>query len=351
MIIDMHSPLSVDLGAKRIEIPAARMDGFRVRPQLAHLAANLGFREDAGETAVIQRALDYVAAKATEVMYAELRAARFVPALSDVPLGARTYTFAVQDRQGVAERVTGSGKDLPRANTTLSEVTSAILTYGAMYAYTTEELRAFSYAAGTGRGPALSIDTERAKTAQLMIARKLDSIIAFGDLRDSRVKGFLNDSGVTVSTAAINWNNATFAELLAELLALANEPVTNSKEIFAPNAILLPTSYLQLVQSVLNPLGNKSVLQAFNDAMQAAGRNVSVESWPLLATADVAGTGPRAVAYVRDPEVAGAIIPAMFIAQPPQAQGLEWQIPCEGVCGGTAIKQPLGVYYRDGLNG
>jgi len=351
VIITLDSPLSVDAGAKRIEIPAVRMDGFRVRPQFLGLVHQLGYREDAGETAVIQRALDYVAARATQVMYPELRAARFVPAIAEVPLGARTFTFTVQDRVGVAARTGGSGKSLPRANTSLTEVTSAIGSYGAMYAWTTEELRAFSYAAGTGRGPALSLDTERAKTAQLMIARQLDSVIAFGDPLDSRVKGFLNDSAVTVSTAAISWNSATYAELLAELLSLANDPVVTSKETFIPNAILLPTAYLQLVQSVMNPLGSKSVLTAFKEAMRDADRDVSVESWPLLATADAAGTGPRAVSYVRDPEVAGAILPAMFIAQPPQAIDLEWRVPCEGVCGGTAIRAPLGVYYRDGLNG
>jgi hypothetical protein len=333
------------------EIPAVRMDGFCAKPQLNHLVNTLGFRVDSGEAAVIQRALDYVEARATDVMYPELRAARFVPALSEVPLGPRTFTFAVKDKIGRARRTTGAGRDLPRANITLSENTSAIAGYGASYSYTTEELRAFDYARGTGRGPALSLDTERADTAMEMIARLMDSVIAFGDPDDSRIKGFLNATGVTTSTAAIAWGSATFAELLSELLALANEPVVTSKETFMPNAILLPTDKLQLVQSVLNAFGTKSVLEAFNDAMQSARRSVSVESWPLLATADAAGTGPRAVAYVRDTKVVGSIIPALFIAQPPQAQDLEWVIPCEGVCGGSVVKAPLGVYYRDGLNG
>lgn len=352
MRITLDSPLSVEIApGQRREIPPVRMDGFVARSRYHGLLSSMELRLDSGEAAVLQRSLDFVAAKATQVMYPELRAARFVPNLGEIPLGARTFTYAVQDRFGVAERVTGNGKALPRANTTLSENTGAIVPYGAMYAYTTEELRAFSYAAGTGRGPALSIDTERAVTAQLMIARKIDNVIAFGDASDSRVKGFLNDSGVTVSTAAINWNIATYAELLAELLALANNPFIVSKETFKPDTILLPTDYLTLVQSVMNPLGSKSVLSAFMDAMRDAGRSVSVESWPLLATADAAGTGPRAVSYVRDVDVVASVVPAMFIAQPPQAVGLEWQIPCEGICGGTAIRKPLGVYYRDGLNG
>lgn len=349
--ITLDSALRVDGGPGRIEIPAARMDGFRVRPQLVQVVNALGFREDSGEAAVLQRGLDYVAARATEVMYPELRAARFFPTIAEVPIGARTFTFAVMDRQGVARRVTGNGDDLPNAGVTLSEVTSGIGSYGAQYGWTTEELRAFDYANANGRGPALALDTARGDQAQLMIARKIDSVCAFGDPEDSRIKGVLNNSNVTVSTAAINWNSATYAELLSELLALANEPVTVSKEIFRPDSILLPTAYLQLVQSVMNAQGTKSVLEAFNDAMKAADRRVSVESWPLLATADSAGTGPRAVSYVRDVEMAGLIIPAIFLPQPPQAKGLRWQIPCEGLCGGAAVRAPLSMYYRDGLNG
>ena len=343
--------LDNDLALRNGKLPAVKLDGFRANPRYIHLANTLGFREDAGETAVIQRALDYVEARATEVMYPELRAAKFVPVIPGVPLGPRTYTFAVKDRVGRARRVSGRGSDLPRANITLSENTSAIAGYGAAYHYTTEELRAFDYARGTGRGPALALDTERADTAMEMIAREMDSVIAFGDPDDARIKGFLNDSSVTLSTAAINWNVATFAELLSELIALANDPVVTSRETFRPDTILLPTAYLQLCQQVLNAFGTKSVLQAFKDAMASANRSVDVESWPLLSTADAAGTGPRAVSYVRDVKVAGCLIPAPFIAQPPQARGLEWEIPCEGVCGGAVIKAPLGVYYRDGLNG
>lgn len=349
-IITLDNELSVG-GAK---LPAVRMDGdggFRLKPKYIALANALNFRQDAGEAAVIQRALDYVEARATEVMYPELRALRFFPALTEVPLGPRTFTFAVKDRVGRARRTAGAGRDLPQANITLSENTRAIAGYGAQYGWTTEEMRAFDYARGQGRGPALSLDTERADVAMEMIAREIDSVIAFGDPEDSRIRGAINDSNVTVSTAAINWNIATFAELLAEMLALANEPVTTSKETFIPNAILLPTAYLQLVQSVLNAFGTKSVLQAFNDAMQAAGRSVSVESWPKLNLADAGGTGPRAVSYVRDAKVIGSVVPALFLAQPPQANGLRWDVPCEGVCGGAVIKQPLGVYYRDGLGG
>jgi len=325
----------------------------RVNPRYAALIAGVSaaqpLREDAGETAIIQRGLDYVQKQATEKAYAELRALQFVPVLSDVPVGASTVTWVLKDRAGIATRTGGKGGDLPRGNISLSENTTPIVNYGSEYAYTTAELRAFDYYNGQGRGPAINLDTARGEVAAEMIARKIDRVVGFGDTEDSRIKGFANNSNVTVSAATATWATLTWEEMLDELFQLANNPVTVSKEVFRPNAILLPTAQWMLVSTTYNSLGTKTVLELFNDAMRAQGRNISVESWPLLATADAAGTGPRAISYVKDAEVVGAVVPFMFLAQPPQPRGLEWVIPCEGACGGAIVKQPLGVYYRDGL--
>jgi hypothetical protein len=307
-------------------------------------------REDAGETLVIQRALDHVEQRITEVMYAELRALRFVPVIPGIDPGEKTYTFMVLDRVGRAAPAGGRDRDAPRAEVFLSEITSGIKTYDAEYGYTVQELR--NMAAAQKRGLNLALDTLRAETAALMIAHDIDSVVAFGDPLDARVRGFLNNASVTTDTAAVDWNVATPEELYAELLALANTQLIVSKETHQPDAILLPTKHWTLVGTTqFGTAGLKTVLDFFNDAMKSMGRSVSVASWPLLATADAARTGPRAVAYKRDVNVAGAIVPLAFQAQPPQARGKEWIIPCDGVCGGTAVKQPLGLYYRDGLDG
>lgn len=333
--------------------PAVRMDGFRLserRPKYLHLTQSLGYREDAGETAVIMRALDYVASRATEVMYAELRALQYFPMIGEVPLGAKTFTFAVLDVTGRAERVTGSGKALPRAGITLSENTSSIASYGAEYGWTTEELRAFSYANGNGRGPAISLDTRRGDQAMIMVARKIDDVCAFGDPDDAlRIRGVLNNANIDVQQVGFNWLLAgtTFDQMLDDMITIANRVVIQSKDVWKPDTILLPVAHLLATQRKLNSLGTRSVLEAFNMAMKAAKRDVTVDSWPLLETADAPRTGPRAIAYVRDAEKIGCICPALWIAQPPQARGLEWTIPGEGICGGAAVRIPASAVYYE----
>ena len=324
-----------------------------INPKSQHCTASLGYRADAGESLAIARSLDHIEQRITEVMYAELRALNFIPTQPGVDPGAKTYSFTVLDRSGRAAIAGSRGMDLPRGNESLSENTSGIEIYGAEYAYSTAELRAIAKS-NSGMGPVIQLETVRATTAAQMIARAIDNVVAFGEpLRatgQAPIKGALNNANVTVDTAPLAWENMTPDELLQELFALANNPFVLSKELFRPDTILLPTAHHQLVSTLpYGTAGLKTVLAFFNDAMQNARRSVAVESWPLLSLADAARTGPRALSYVRDVDIVSAIVPAAFLAQPPQAKGLEWVIPCEGICGGAAVKQPLGLYYRDGL--
>ncbi len=323
-----------------------------IKPKYRHITEAV-CRADAGESLVIARGLDHIEQRVTEVLYAELRSAMFFPTIGGIDPGAKTYTFTVVDRAGRADIAGPRGKDLPEGSESLTENTSGIETYGAMYGWTTAELRANAMA-NKGQGPVINLESIRAETAAQMLARKVDSVCAFGEpLRlsgASAIRGVLNNTSVTVETAPMDWEDMTPEELLQELFALANRQFIISKELFTPDTILLPTAHLQLVSTLpYGTAGLKTVLGFFNDAMREQGRTVAVKSWPLLATADAARTGPRAVSYKRDESVAGLIIPAAFIAQPPQANKLRWDIPCEAICGGAAVRQPLGMYYRDGL--
>lgn len=319
-----------------------------LNPKYKSLTNGLGYREDAGESLVIARSLDHVEQHVTETMFPELRALKFFPTIPGIDPGAKTYTFTVINQVGRAEPTSERGKDLPSGDVYLSEHTSGIKAYGAKYSYTSQELREIAYAAT--RGVNIQLDTARANTVAQMLARKIDTTVAFGDATDTRIKGALNNSNVTVESAPLAWEDMTPEELLAEMFALANRQSVVSKETFQSDAILLPTAHHQLVTTTpLGTAGIKSVMAFFMETMAAAGRTVSVESWPLLATADAARTGPRAVAFKRSVDVVGAIVPAAFLAQTPQADDLEWKIPCECVTGGAAVKQPLGLYYRDGL--
>lgn len=73
-----------------------------------------------------------------------------------------------------------------------------------------------------------------------------------------------------------------------------------------------------------------------------------IEAWDQLALADAAGTGPRIVAYHKDPEVLSLEIPQEYEQLPPQPVSLSFVINTHARCAGVLIPFPLGVAYMDG---
>lgn len=307
------------------------------------------FRFDAGETAVVARSLEYIEEQITEVMYAELKAANFVPPIGGIDPGAALFTWRQGDVVGLARRTSDRGKDLPRADAKVEEFTSRIESYGASYGWTVQQLREIALA--SKRGFNLQLDQTYAKAAATMIARKIDNVVAFGDAdSNSTILGFLNSSNVTLQAAAGVWSGLSATALLAELFAMVNGVVVGSKEAIVPDTILLPQVQLNLVsQTMMGVNSDRSVLSVFMQSQRDAGRPIEVAAWPLLETANAGRNGPRGVCYKRDVDVVGSVIPLPFEAQAPQQQELEIIVPCEGRCGGSVIKRPMGLIYRDGL--
>jgi hypothetical protein len=306
-------------------------------------------RCDAGESAVVARALEHIEEQITEVLYAELKAALYVPAIGGIDPGAAVFTWRQGDIVGVAKRSSGRSGDLPRADAQTEEFSSKIESYGASYGYTIQQLREVALAAR--RGFNLQLDQTYAKGAATMIARAIDSVVAFGDAdSNSTIRGFLNNASVVTQAAAGLWSGLTAAQLLAELFAMVNGVVVGSKEAIVPDTILLPQVQLNLVsQTMMGVNSDRSVLSVFRESQQQAGRPIEVAAWPTLETANAARTGPRAVCFKRDAEIAGSVIPLPFEAQAPQQVGLEIIVPCEGRCGGAVVRRPMGLIYRDGL--
>ena len=311
-------------------------------------------RLDDATTAVAVRALDYPSQVLTEVLYAELRAQRFLPTIGDCPPGAKTYTWTLEDRVGQAAAASQRGLAPPRADVFINEFTSRVMNYNAQYGYTSQELRAILVM--LARGFPLSIDVARAKAAAWMIAKVIDQTVAFGDAVDTTVQGFLNNSYTTILPALGPWASLTDVQLLAQLVALATTQMVASLEVFSADTIILPTAAMvQVTNRLMGSAGAQSVLSFFKQTMKAMrnGKDIDVFSWPLLNTAG-AGSTPsvpiaRAVAYQRDVGNAGALVPLAFAATPPQAQGTDWTITVECECGGAVVRQPLGQLYMDGL--
>jgi hypothetical protein len=75
----------------------------------------------------------------------------------------------------------------------------------------------------------------------------------------------------------------------------------------------------------------------------------NIDQWHKLNEADAAGTGPRVVAYLRNPEVLELEIPQDFEQFAPERRNLEFIVNCHARCGGVLVYQPLAMAFMDGV--
>ena len=299
-------------------------------------------RVNANESFFIANELRDLDPRLFEVLYGTLEAANVIPMKTDIAPGAVTYSYVVLDKTGTAKRIVNYAEDLPRSDASKREVTVKFHNYGASCEWTVQDLRASQMRFG-GAG----IDTVRADAMARALAEKMDYVIHFGD-SEVGLTGFANNADVPViSPITGNWTTATAAEIAEDLFYIERSIITSTLGIYKPNVLLLDIDSYGIVST--KPWGEtptETVLSFFLKNSQSIKK---VMPMPRLATADVAGTGPRAIAGAFLPEVLEALVPIPFETIPIQERNLSFVL--NGTCrlGGVAVRHPLAMGYMDGI--
>lgn len=303
---------------------------------------------DANEAMFLERELTQLRATTYTTEYAELLARTFAPKATDISPTADTYSYKVYTPTGAAELIAYKGGELPRVDTAVREVFGYVRPIGAAYGYDLMELRR---AAELGT----SLDAVKAMLVRDAIERGIDECLAFGSLPnnagnrpDVGLNGLINNSDVASPLSGLYWDDATSGPEPAEVLADLNKLVANmakeTKNVFRPNTILLPTAkYEHVKQTPYSELTGKSILATF---LENNKEITTVAPWWRLDDAG-ASSAPRAISYFKDKKVLEAVIPQEFESMAPQWKGLEALINCHARCGGVKIYLPIAVNYMD----
>lgn len=310
-----------------------------------HNGREVSFTEDAGETASFARALEYVRAKTYERKYAELKARSFLPLATDIPIGAESWTYRAWDWVGMAKVIDSFADDLPTVELLGFEVPHPIRSLGSAYYYSIQDVRAAAFMG-------VPLDAKKAAAAKRSIENRIDRIAAIGDV-DSGLPGFVNNANVPLLTTLDagftgDWTNpsTTPAQILADMHMIANSVHVTTKGAHGVDTMILPLAEYAIVSTrPVTDLDPKTTILAAFLAASPYVRNV--DQWHYLDTADEAGTGPRVIAYARDPEVVELVLPLEFEQLPPQAKNLSFSVPCHARIGGVDIRYPLAMVYAD----
>lgn len=298
-------------------------------------------RMDARETAFLSRQLEYVKSRTYDVRYPNLKARQFIPVDTSAPSGARTITYRQWNMYAVAKIISNYADDLPRVDVIAQEYSVKPKSLGAAYGYSVQDLR--SAAMANER-----IDVRKGQAARRAIESGIDQIGASGNAAAGLV-GIANLPNVPlVSPDTGSWDATTSPLLIiADLNKLVQSIIVASKEVFAPDTILMDTgSFTLLNQMYMSADNNVTVLRAF---LNNSPYIRNIDQWAKLDTANAAGNGPRLICYLRSPEVLTMEIPQDFEQFPPERRNLEFVINCHARTAGVVCYYPLAIAYMDGV--
>lgn len=324
-------------GFDRATAPTAEKSDFQKR-----FDAAVQGKLDAAESVFIARQLEFMRAGVMEVQYPELKGAKLVPIDTNIDPGAASYTYQVSDTIGKALVTSDLATEPPRADVKGSESNQVIRSVIIAYGYSLQEARAAMFA----KTPLIP---RRAQAARDIMERTIDSIWFLGDAVMG-LKGLLNQSGTTtytVSTGAAGsktFESKTPDEIVADLNGAVNKVVTDSKEVFQPDTMLLPlTTYTYISTKRMGDGDSSTILQHF---LKNSPYIKTVEATHKLES-NADWTGKRGMVYRKDPNYIAGLLPQPFEQLPPQATAYELVTPCHARCGGVVVYQPKAICYFD----
>ena len=288
-----------------------------------------------------------------EVLYTDFRLDDFVPIVTNIPEGAKTYSYRVMDRVGQGRFIDNDGSNAPSANVSLSMVAYTLEYAGIVPEWTREDVRAAMFG-----GVALDTETVRAATTGAM-----DHIEEVG-LRGDGARGFTGlinqdtgTGGVSRSDATSTISSMTGDEIVEFLQDQVTSIVTDSAETFGRSIRAGLSIYLPLEQ------GAKVNDTRLTDIDRTAWEYfVEHNLWftytgerpqlRLVAELDQAGdsdTDRMIVALMNDRimEMAMPISPRVIGMY--DRGGYSFAAPMEYKISGLNLKRPTGVRYVDGI--
>jgi hypothetical protein len=303
-------------------------------------------RLDSGTTVFLERELTSIDPAKYMELFEGLRAMDFVPPISGIAPYDRSYEYSMWGITGEAKNLGPNARDLPRVGVTRKEASRSISPIGASYGWTVDDIRA---AAAKG----VPLEETTVIAAMMVIKRRLDQRIALGDTTLGYT-GLANDAQIATdnSVSPVNtWTSAAdklaslnklVADTRARLLQATEMPGGGGIPAFQRFQILLPTAdYAAVKQTPASSNYPQSILQVFldNNSEWVSG----VAEWSLLEGLD-SGEG-RAVCYPLSPAALGHATARLYTEEPPQANGLNIDVPCHASSGGCVIRYPVAFSY------
>ncbi|WP_075174464.1 DUF2184 domain-containing protein [Acinetobacter indicus] len=241
---------------------------------------------------------------------------------------------------GKGKRHAGTGTDIPLAEVEYDAVTMPVTAGTIGYQYSILEIQ-------TAMAAGISLDADKAQAARLAAEKHLSDVAWEGE---GTVKGFYNQSGVTVVTAQHDWALATIEEVLEDVNASLTPSLTASAfdDAIRPDTYLLPSNQFTILAGrFVADSGGKTFLDVIKEKniFSASGKKLDFSSIERTNGKGLASTD-RAVIYRRDPSCIQFLSDdVQFLAAQPV--GVDIKIPGHYKYQGVWLKRVDSMRYLD----
>ncbi|KCX15070.1 DUF2184 domain-containing protein [Acinetobacter pittii] len=243
---------------------------------------------------------------------------------------------------GIGKDHSGTGNDIPVAEVDYDSVSLPIKVGTISYWYSVLELE-------TAQKMNIPLEADKVQAARLAAEKHLSNIAWYGN-ELTGVKGFLNQTGVTIVTAQHNWATATIEEVLSDFnasLADAEELIDGDVSVQPDTYLMASNQYLHLSTRVVADSGGKTFLKFIeeNNIFASQGKPLTIRGLGRSNGKGTAGAD-RSIVYRRDPScIQMKCDDVTFLAAQPV--GVDIKVPGHYKYQGVWLKRVDSLRYLD----
>lgn len=308
----------------------------------------IDWKQDAGESAFLERELEHIEARVYEYKLRELKFRRLFP-VSNEGQGADTIAYDLVRGAGIAKIIANGADDLPRADTFVDRFYAVVRPVGISFAYTTQELRNAAFA----NKP---LEAQRGSAARRGMEEKLSDLAWNGDSQFNII-GVLDNPNIPKSEVAApasgtdrTWagGDKTPLEVIKDVTTAISDIVDVTNQVHRPNTVVVPVAqYEYLIRTPYSDRVPMSIMRYITDPLNKFGIDMFEQAPELKATGP--GGEDQMLVYERTDEVLQFRIPMEMRAMPPEQRNLEFLINMESECAGLVVRYPFAMSFSFGI--
>lgn len=307
-------------------------------------------RMDSAQVLTMARQLEQVLTQTYDIRRPDMKARSVIPVDTRISSGAETWTYRTYEMSGAAKIIHNYSGELPDGDVKGSETAQKLISIGAAYHYSIQDMRAAAFAGQP-------LDAMKARAVRYAMERKLEKLAALGDSATGLV-GLTNAPGIQTSTqqSSGTWKSQIQTNLAAAVAAIIQDVNQMRSDIFlnsqgvhgAPGtlSLLLPLAEYNLLNTNARSLTftTDNILQYIVNMCQLK----DADYWNELNTA-ADGTNGLVMMYERSPDILSLVISQEFEQFAPQAKNLAFMVPCHMRTGAVQVRYPKAVTKMTGV--